>query len=100
MSIELNNINALVENIEACVKDIKDWMYLNTLELNQDKTEIIICNPNEIDISINNIQCGDESICFSNSGKNLGVILDDKLSMSEHILSISRSIYCKIRRLK
>ena len=52
-------------------------------------------------ISINNIQCGDESICFSNSGKNLGVILDDKLSMSEHIISsISRSIYCEIRRMK
>ena len=69
-------------------------------QLNQDKTEIIICNPKKFDIPINNIQCGDETICFSNSGKNLGVILDDKLSMSEHILSISRSIYCEIRRMK
>ena len=98
--LEPNNINVLVDNIEACIKDVKDWMYLNKLKLNQDKTEIIICNPKKFDISINNIQCGDESICFSNSGKNLGVILDDKLSMSEHILSISRSIYCEIRRMK
>ena len=100
LSIEPNNINVLVKNIEACVKDVKDWMFINKLKLNQDKTEIILCNPKNYDISVNNIQCGDESICFSKFGKNLGVILDDKLSMSEHILSISKSIYCEIRRLK
>ena len=37
--IELNNINVLVESIEACIKDVKDWMYINKLKLNQDKTD-------------------------------------------------------------
>ena len=71
LSIEPNNINVLVKNIEACVKDVKDWMFINKLKLNQDKTEIILCNSKNYDISVNNIQCGDESICFSKFGKKL-----------------------------
>ena len=39
LSIEPNNINVLVESIEACIKDVKDWMYINKLKLNQDKTD-------------------------------------------------------------
>ena len=54
----------------------------------------------KFDISINTLQCGDESISISKCGKNLGVTFDHKLSMSEHILSISKAIYCEIRRLK
>ena len=100
LSIEPNNINVLVESIEACIKDVKDWMYINKLKLNQDKTEIILCNPKNFDISINTLKCGDESISISKCGKNLGVTFDDKLSMSDHILSISKAIYCEIRRLK
>ena len=85
LSIEPNNINVLVESIEACIKDVKDWMYINKLKLNQDKTEIILCNPKNLDISKNILQCGDESICISKCGKNLGVTFDDKLSMSDFI---------------
>ena len=48
LSIEPNNINVLVESIEACIKDVKDWMYINKLKLNQDKTEIILCNPKNL----------------------------------------------------
>ena len=66
----IENTNVLVKNIDACLKDVKDWMYINTLKFYQDKNEIILCSPKNSHISINSIQCGDESICFGEFCKN------------------------------
>jgi hypothetical protein len=35
----------LFERLERCLSDIADWMSVNMLKLNQDKTELIIFAP-------------------------------------------------------
>ena len=85
ISIEPDNIDVLVSNLELCLNDIRNWMLINKLKLNEEKTEIILCNPKKFDIHISSLKFGDEVVNFSNSGKNLGVIFDEKLNMNEHI---------------
>ena len=75
-------------------------MLMNKLKLNEEKTEIILCNPKKFDIHISSLKFGDEVVNFSNSGKNLGVVFDEKLNMNEHITSVSKTVYSEIRRLK
>ena len=100
ISIEPDNIDVLVSNLELCLNDIRNWMLINKLKLNEEKTEIILCNPKKFDIHISSLKFGDEVVNFSNSGKNLGVIFDEKLNMNEHITSVSKTVYSEIRRLK
>ena len=46
LSIEPSNVSALVCDLEKkCICDAKNWMLINKLELNDDKTESILCNP-------------------------------------------------------
>ena len=100
ISIEPDNIDVLVSNLELCLNDIRNWMLINKLKLNEEKTEIILCNPKKFDIHISSLKFGDEVVNFSNAGKNLGVIFDEKLNMNEHITSVSKTVYSEIRRLK
>ena len=100
LAIEPKNVSNLVFSLEKCIDEVKNWMFLNKLKLNDEKTEIILCNPKHYDIDCNELIIGNEKISFSNSAKNLGVYLDNDLSMNCHITNICRSVYLEIRRLK
>ena len=86
--------------LESCLDDIKIWMLSNKLKLNDDKTELIVCNPRNFDFELGNILIGDQLISPSSNARNLGVVIDDKLCFSDHISQMSRSIYLDIRRLR
>ena len=100
LSLEPESIDILVNNLELCLNDIRDWMLLNKLKLNEEKTEIILCNPKNFDIPISSLKFGDEIIHFSKTGKNLGVVFDEKLNLNDHIAAVSKTVYTEIRRLK
>ena len=52
------------------------------------------------DSPISSLKFGNEVISFSKSGKNLGVIFNEKLNLNDHIASLSKTVYTEIRRLK
>ena len=43
---------------------------------------------------------GEENVKFANSAKNLGVYIDENLSMNCHITNLSKAVYLEIRKLK
>ena len=100
LSIEPNNSHVLMSTIEDCVNDVKNWMLMNKLKLNEDKTEIILCNPKHFDVPFDSLYIGDEQVKFNKIGKNLGVMFDEDLNMGQHILDLSKAIYIEIRKLK
>ena len=100
LSIEPNNSHVLMSTIEDCVNDVKNWMLMNRLKLNEDKTEIILCNPKHFDVPFDSLYIGDEQVKFNKIGKNLGVMFDEDLNMGQHILDLSKAIYIEIRKLK
>ena len=92
MSVEPSKISSLVSNMEACVNSVKDWMLTNRLKLNDDKTEILFINPREHECpsTYTSLKIGNEEIQFSNSAKNLGVTISDKLCMNNYITNVCR----------
>ena len=73
-------------SMEPCVCDIDLWMVHNRLELNQDKTEVLVFSscyrprPN-----IGNLTIVNEMVTCSSTTKDIGVTLDNSLSMVSHI---------------
>ena len=69
------------------LKNLKLWLDSNFLSLNLDKTHFTIFTnkniPNDIKIKID-----DQSLSYKSSTTFLGVVIDEKLTFSEHILNI------------
>ena len=78
--------------IELCVKDIKSWMTRNMLMLKDSKTEILHLHSRHVPYSpISSLQIGNSDVDLTSSAKNLGVVLDNSMSMSQHVSSICKS---------
>ena len=75
-------------------------MLTNKLKLNDDKTEVIICNPKSFEMEIDQISFGTFRIKFSDTTKNLGVVLDSRLSMISHINNLCKGIYLETHRIR
>ena len=100
LSAAPTDLPMLVDKIEKCLLDVKDWMLINKLKLNDDKTEAILINPKSFTVDISCIRIGTEEINFNESAKNLGVIFDKDLNLSNHISNLCKNVYLEIRRLR
>ena len=87
--------------LTACISDIRKWLSENYLKLNDSKTEFFIAgswyNINKLpDISL---KIGSHSIPISRTIRNLGIIFDQTMTLSQHVDSLRRSVTYHIRNL-
>ena len=76
----------------------------NQLKLNDDKTEALLCPfPSSLRTSTvylpDSITLGSHNIPFSDSARNLGVILDSNLSMKKHIIKSVKLLISSLNTL-
>ena len=78
--ITFNNTNVFDASvITNCLKAVQQWLALNKLKLNPDKTQCMVFSHEQ---SVSNVLDDDKSLVMSsNSVKNLEVILDCNLSL-------------------
>jgi len=90
----------IIPVIERCVKDIKCWMIVNMLMLNDSKTEILHFKSRFVQsVDIPSIQIGDSEVETTSAARNLGVILDSNMTMSNHVKSICKSASFALYRI-
>ena len=103
-SAPLNEVTNLTKELSACTDNIKTWMTENQLKLNDGKTEALLfpfsssLKPSTIPLP-DSITLGSHNIPFSDSARNLGFILDSKLSMKKHIIKICQTAYFELKRI-
>ena len=91
------------EDIETCkreleneIKNVNNWLKMNKLKLNEEKTKMMVINSNsEINIEINGKLIENVKII-----KYLGVIIDKNLNFNEHIEYVCKKIGKKIGFIK
>lgn len=87
-------------SIEACVRDIDLWMLHNRLKLNQDKTEVLVFSSRyRPRANIGNLTIVDEVVNCSSTAKDIGVTLDNSLSMVPHITAVCKSAFFHLRNM-
>ena len=84
-----------------CVADIRIWMCENKLQLNDDKTELIVITPSRQSkkVIIDCVQVGDSRVAPSMSARNLGAVFDQNMTLKPHISGIVRSCSWQLRRI-
>ena len=79
-------------------------MTKNQLKLNDDKTEALLFHfssslkPSTVSLP-DSITLGSHNIPFSDSARNLGFILDSKLSMEKRVIKICQTAYFELKRI-
>ncbi|KAK7092915.1 hypothetical protein V1264_008591 [Littorina saxatilis] len=101
-SAHTKQFTELVQSIESCSDHIKQWMTVNKLKMNDDKTEIMpVGKQSNLKLlsETSSLTLSDTTVTFSSKVKNLGVHLDSSLSMDAHINSLCRTAFLEMRRI-
>jgi hypothetical protein len=96
------NQQAAVSKILACVEDIGSWMSSNRLKLNADKTEFIWLGTRQqlLKISWQPLDVGGASVALVNRIRDLGVMVDDELTMVAHVNHVVTGCFYQLRQLR
>ena len=92
----------LLETLQSTVHHVKEWMTSNKLKMNAEKTELI---PHGTESKlkaishISSLSLADSQIQFSASVRDLGVHLDQSLSMEKHVNAVCKAVFLEIRRI-
>ena len=98
----ITQLPEIIHSTQSCIPGVKAWMTNNQLQLNNDKTEIIliatktVLNSDSVPQSIN-LEGSD--IKLANSVCNLGVCLDPTLSFQQQISSLCHICYLELRQI-
>ncbi len=89
-----------IQTIEKCISEIRDWMALNKLKLNDSKTEVLELSSTPCSApTTTTITIGCEDISTSLVAKNLSVTLDSSMSLSSHITQTCKAANFQLYRI-
>ena len=78
--------------LHNCLTAIKDWMSNNYLQLNTDKTEVLIIASDSIAPKVAK-SIGSLSSAVRSNLRNLGVIFDQAMHFDQHVKSLTRTCF-------
>jgi hypothetical protein len=87
-------------NIENSLSDIDEWMTLNKLKLNKNKSELLFFySKRSPQKTLTPLRFGTDLIHPSDSARNIGVIFDNTLSMHTHVNSVCKAAFYHLRNI-
>ena len=91
--------DVITNEVKTCMDEIVKWSYCHFMKINPDKTELLLLRPSTLnnEVVINGILYQGQCIRFSSQVKNVGVWVDQNLSMEKHINSIVSHCYKILR---
>jgi hypothetical protein len=99
---ELDGTDEAVKQMEACIKEIREWLQQHMLKLNDEKTEVMFMGLKSMlsELPDTTIHIGNESIKASPSARNIGVIFDRYVTMKEHVIATCKSASFHLYNIK
>ena len=95
-----NQIQAVFK-LEQGMKEIGKWMFSNKLQLNKEKTELMIIGTKQQrqKMILSSIQLDGELTDVVPEARNLGVITDSSLTMEAHVNNVCKLCYIQLRNI-
>ena len=101
ISFNTQDTTSAISKLERCVAEIQEWMVINKLQLNGEKTDIVMTGSafllRKLNISI--IKVGDATVSPSPHVRNMGVIFDSHLTMEQQVSALCKSCGHQIHML-
>ena len=101
--LSIKDVTDAISSIQSCTAQIKDWMTVNKLRLNDSKTEVLLLGPKvqRNRLHLDSLMVGDSEICVPITGsiRNLGAYFDSDLSMNAHVTKVCQAIHFHLRNI-
>ena len=97
----VNMDSYVISRLTTCLAEIRQWMVLNFVKLNDDKTEYLVISSPHMQNKIvpQNLQVGCVSVPPSENARNLGVFFDQCMKMDKHISKVCQATYYQLRNI-
>ena len=94
-------LDTTITTLKQCATVIREWMTVNFLKLNEEKTEftLFISEHARESFPTASIRIGDDTVTPVKCVRNLGTFFDEHLSMESHIAQVTKSGYYHLRRI-
>ena len=92
----------LQQRVTQCVAEMTSWLRSNRLQLNAAKTEVIwfASNRQQHSLPTTGVRIGEFELQPSSSVRNLGIYLDNTLSMKVHVANTVSSCFAALRLIR
>ena len=102
--IALGDVSITLQQLCDCITDVQDWCASRRLQLNDIKTDLVWFGSHANLAKLNTVNrsllIGNVVIQPATAVRYLGVQLDSKLTLKQHVNKIASSCYYQIRRLR
>ena len=97
-----SSCTSLVARMSTCIVEINEWMASNRLKLNPTKTEVIwLGSPQRLKhCPVGELQIAGVGIKPTTHVRDLGVMIDNDLSLQCHVNHITRTCFYHLRQLR
>jgi len=88
--------------VPHCLHDVDGWMSASRLRLNASKTQVLwLGSRHNIDrLMVHGVPALLSTVGVVGSARDLGVVIDSRLSMADHVVSVCRSAYYYLRHIR
>jgi len=95
-------VNSTVQQFLRCLHDVEVWMSASRLRLNPSKTVVLWLGSRHVidKLAIHEVQVLSSTVKIDSSACDLGVVVDSRLTMSDHVASVCRSAYYYLRQIR
>jgi hypothetical protein len=95
-------VDQLTGRVLSCISDIHEWLTSNRLKMNPDKTEFIWFASRQRlqQVVQQNLSVNQVDIAPSRVVRNLGVLMDNCLTLTDHVTKTVQSCFYQLRQLK
>ena len=103
LSVPASESSVAARQFSECIEEIDGWMQSNRLKMNTDKTQLIWIGTRQqlSKVGINEIELRLDTVSFSTSVSDLGVILDNQLKTTDHVAALcSDSCFFQLRQIR
>ena len=101
ISTTVNDAAATVDRFAACLVDIEAWLSASRLRLNPTKTQVMWLGSRQLlaRLDISEVSVLSSTIRLQRTARDLGVEIDDHLTMAAQVSAVCRSGYYQLRQL-
>ena len=101
---QLHDLLEAQRQIEMCIAEIKVWMLMFMVKLNDDKTKLVIIAPpyflHHNKGRLSSVQVGDSGISTSKCARNIGVMFDHHMNMTTEVTKKCQAAWFQLRNIR
>ena len=102
LSVPATDAMTAIQRFILCVECIEEWMGSNRLKLNAEKTQAVWIGTRQqlSKVDITEFRLGSAVVRLSDTVSDLGVMVDSRLTMADHVAAVRRSCFFQLRQLR